>query len=332
MSKKNKNASLFQPVRELLPVPLWVAEAIAYRFIPTPLLLRGAALSGNWQYFRRNRRIRPLRREIRQSFPDMTDAEVESVVKRNLQFEAQIGLVLTWPWRHDANLIGSLAVDGLEHIETAVRKGNGIILGTTHFGHGRIQKHWLLKHGYTAHTLGIIRTRPEKVTRRSRIRKWLGISGSSDNELATGINVRPIVQALKRNEIVCIAVDGREAVNHVTFPVGGLMLPFATGAAKLAMKTGAEFIPAFTVTAENGMPRTLIKPPIRPDPDSGEEEAVRRAMEQFAVYADQTMKTYPHLAHWKRVREVRRETAANPERPYTLRYLDKQESRAGRHG
>lgn len=80
------------------------------------------------------RRVHVARTNLTLCFPDKTDAEREQLLKKTFE---SIGIavmetIMSW-WAPDSKLKHRVTIDGLEHLETAVKKNNGVILLGAHY-------------------------------------------------------------------------------------------------------------------------------------------------------------------------------------------------------
>jgi KDO2-lipid IV(A) lauroyltransferase len=105
--------------------------------------------------------------------------------------------------------------------------------------------------------------------------------------------IRILEQALTRNEIVALHVDGDQFRRGINVNVAGRWIEFPTGPAKLAAKSGAALIFGYC-TREGGAQRgRVIKEIALAD---GSQESVRRATFELAALFEETIRT--HSTEW----------------------------------
>lgn len=201
-------------------------------------------------------------------------------------------------------------VIGLEHLQGAMARERGVILVTAHLGYPHIIPRVLERHGYTVRQLlaeldRLSRNRhlEEYLKQASKLRRAIyqntkvATDKLYESDMVASLDVRPLLSALKNNEIVMIAGDGLRSTQFINFPLFGKPYPFPTGFIKLALTTGAAVLPAFAVPdrATIGI-RVEIHSPLRMDRSESLESNVR----QFADALDGQLRKTPHL--WLRWR------------------------------
>jgi amino acid adenylation domain-containing protein len=92
-------------------------------------------------------------------------------------------------------------------------------------------------------------------------------------------------QVLRRNGVVFIAGDGRQGNQSVDVPFRGRRRPFQIGAAELAVKTGALFMPAFVTFDAIGRVQVEVTAPLTAQAASKEEQIIELTEQYGALYA-----------------------------------------------
>lgn len=140
-----------------------------------------------------------------------------------------------------------IRVQGMEHISEAMLRGHGVIILLAHFGSFLLPLPYLGYAGYPVNQL------TGKQRHRSVIdeRIWVWRKRDADRLPIKYIQaeefLRPMLNALKNNEILSIAFDGRDGTNWTTVDFLGRKALFSSGPFRLARKTGAVIIPTFVV-------------------------------------------------------------------------------------
>lgn len=180
--------------------------------------------------------------------------------------------------------------DGLSHVEAALESGRGAILWvgfTVHadlvakmaFCRAGLRVHHLSRasHGFSATRFGIrflnrIQTIIENRYLGERVMLDPGGARSALDALA---------EHLARNGVVSLTAR-REAKQPVRVPFLDGSLLLAPGAIVLAMKTGAELLPAFAFRDATGSLRVTIGPRLHLPTDMARTEAVNHVARQYA--------------------------------------------------
>lgn len=159
--------------------------------------------------------------------------------------------------------------EGMENLEKALAKGNGVILLISHFGSFLLPLPFLGYRGYKVNQITGKQLHSSPVTKRI----WAWRKKESESLPVTFIQVdkflRPIYKALRNNEIVALAFDGRDGSKWVTVDFYGRKALFSAGPFELARRTGATIIPAFVVRERDDTHRIVFEPtfPLSEDRD-----------------------------------------------------------------
>lgn len=134
----------------------------------------------------------------------------------------------------------SLTVKGLEHIEEALAQGKGLVLATAHFGSPDGLMHLASLFSYPV-TAPAEHLRPERLFRYLlSLRERGGVT-----LLPADGPLRGLFRALKRNEIVAVAVDRDTTESGIVVDFFGAPARLPDGPVQLAMRTGAKLALAF---------------------------------------------------------------------------------------
>lgn len=171
---------------------------------------------------------------------------------------------------------------GLEHVDGALAKGKGAILLLAHFGSFLLPLPFLGFRGY----------RVNQVTGRQihaslfAERLWEWRRKEADRLpvkfIQAGRSLRPIYEALRRNEIVAIAFDGRDGTSWVDTDFFGGKARFSSGPFKLARRTGAAVLPTFMIRRDDDSHLLVLEEPFRLAAGDGEKEAAAEDTRNFA--------------------------------------------------
>lgn len=299
----------FEP-GDLWQAGAWLAQRAGYKILPLALLLKWSCWKG-----RRRALTAPesalVRRNLQTVFGDArTEEEITGMVQRHFEYAEKFNLILRLPYRKVFARAASWPIEGLHHLAAARAQGRGAIVISAHFGYARLIEYILSLHGYQ---LRVVRSRahnfdaPEKNGRRLegltafgrfmyqrlRVRKMTVLN----RELFAEFNVRPLVQALQKNNLLYLLGDGTRAMKFVKLGFLGRTLPFPTGFFSVALATGAPVVPAFAVEcAEGHGVKVVIEAPLQLDENAAADEgAMVHNVEQFARLFESYVERYPHL-------------------------------------
>ncbi len=249
--------------------------------------MRVAIVRGRLDMYRPYRGAESVRAVLQRRFSDRHPKRIE---RRYLEFRRRYSVVLRWIAEGMEEVERVVRIDGLGHLEEALRGGSGAILASAHFGHGRLIKPVLRAHGCPALLVGDL----------THHERWPAIAAE---DLPTTLNLRPHFAALRANRPLIILVDGRLASSHTHFLASGIGFEFTPGAMRIARASGAPLLPAFVVddgTLRDPLAiRLVIRPPLALQTS---DDAVGDALENLkrfaAVYA-QELESNPHNLTWR---------------------------------
>jgi len=128
--------------------------------------------------------------------------------------------------------------EGLDRVDRALARGNGLIFLTGHLGCWELDGAYVASLGYPLHVIA----KPLRDSRLDRLlvetRQRTGV-----RNIARGQNTRDILRALRRKEAVAILIDQDTKVDGVFVDFFGRPAYTPSGAVVLAMRTGAPIVP-----------------------------------------------------------------------------------------
>src|SRR5437660_10581406 len=161
--------------------------------------------------------------------------------------------------RTDRRRLGSLLTPiGLENLDAAMARGNGLIVVAPHMGS------WALAAASWAASFGEIGIMVEPIEPRRlfehvfRVRSRMGMKIVPLSR--TG--ARDILRMLKEHRLVVLAMDRDILKTGRQFPFFGRLASFPTGPVELALKTGAPILPAVCLRDPDDRYIAIAEPPI----------------------------------------------------------------------
>lgn len=256
-------------------LPAWIYQEFTFRF--GGMLAKMVGISSQVSH------------EIRKVVADGSDTpEIDEVIRSHVAFLYRSRIIRTLSWGLRFNRSKQWNVQGLEHLDTALGHGRGVILASVHVGHPRLILPILRAHGYPV--MQVVAEGRRDLVRRVRWERWRtsrgapkqGVLGGllrlllEHDDIGAGLDVRPIFKVLSRNHPVLIVGDGVKTTETVDVSLMGGKYPFAVGFMKIAMMTGAPVLPTFVMETKGGRRvRLEILPPIPIDPAASAAENVR---------------------------------------------------------
>ncbi|MCW8959513.1 MAG: LpxL/LpxP family Kdo(2)-lipid IV(A) lauroyl/palmitoleoyl acyltransferase [Gammaproteobacteria bacterium] len=234
------------PARFLTPRywPTWAGLGLLRLsvLLPFPVMLWSGRQLGKLLYILIGSRRHVALTNLRLCFPDLSQKERQKLARESF-ISAAISLfegVLSW-WGRDSRLKKLYRIEGLEHLESARRAGNGVILLGGHYTTLEISGRFLAYHVEGLQPIYKPAKNPlfELVMANARKRLF--------DDLVPSRDMRRIVRNLKRNKVIWYAPDqdfGRK--QSVFAPFFGVPTATLTTTARLARLSGAPVVPYYS--------------------------------------------------------------------------------------
>lgn len=211
-----------------------------------------------------------------------------------------------------------LRVEGLEHINAALKEGKGAVLWVGHFAASRLAWKKALhesgvavthlsssKHGFSRTPFGEryinpVCTRIEKRYLRERVQLV-------PNGLVKAM--RRLRTCLAQNAVISVT-DFPFARNTIQTPFLGLTRPLAPGAPSLALAAGARLLPVFPLRTDGNVFKIVVEPAIVPPTGVSRTIAVNAMAHEYASRLERYVKKQPeawdswYCVTWDRGRPV----------------------------
>lgn len=185
------------------------------------------------------------------------------------------------------------SIEGRENLDEALESGNGVILLLAHFGSFLLPLPLL---GHMGYQINQVTGRPVHYSFFGE-RVWHWRKQQADRLPVSFIQVggflRPLYKALKRNEIVTIAFDGRDSTKFVDVPFLDGTARFSPSPMSLALKTGARIVPTFVIRHPDETHTVVLEKPIEVSGDGTRDSVIKRHVESFAKLFAGFVKRYP---------------------------------------
>ena len=228
--------------------------------LPSPVGYRVANFFGDCGYFFG----RKSRSNLEQNLKHVVGGDVEQRALRRLTREAFRNLsrnyfdLLRVPKLSPEKTYRRVEFEGLEYVEQARAGGRGVIAATAHLGSWDLIGQVTLAMSIPL-TILVERLQSERLWD-----YWMKLRAHQGMAFhpAGPQGVRAAYRALKRNELVGIACDRSVQGNTVTTTFMGESAVMPTGAAELALRTGAAVMPIFSTRTGRDRYRIAIEPPI----------------------------------------------------------------------
>jgi KDO2-lipid IV(A) lauroyltransferase len=186
-------------------------------------------------------------------------------------------------------------IDGIENLNIAMDKGNGVIMLLSHFGSFLLP---LPVFSYMGFRVFQIVGKPLLEGRLSIHKKLFELKKKEMSALPVQFieannYMRPVVRALRDNGIIVIAFDGRTGDKWVTVRLLDRLAQFSSGPFSLAMMTGAAILPTFVVRNRYDKHRIILEPPITLEKANSKEQALIENIKKYVQIFEKYLLRYP---------------------------------------
>lgn len=225
------------------------------------------------------------------------------------------------PLRKEKTELRRVDLHGMEHLDSALKKGRGIILWeSSHFGRRNLAKQILHEHGFTVHQVhaenhlgGFFNERvPGSWVRHHLVKHFFDkcekqfvkeiIYLSGSDSLAF---TRILWGRLKQNAILCISGDGNLGQKRIPRAFLGHIGLFPTGMVSLAKISGAPILPVFCFQEGNGQTKLIIEPPIHIERGVDRELGLENSITQYVSLLESYIRRYPGMyRNWQSLGEM----------------------------
>lgn len=278
----------------LLYLPIGLISLIAY-MLPMKTVLNIGAWLGSALYYIHIKRRRIAVGNLKAAFgSELKSSERKDIVKKVFKnFGLNIMELFLMPRMSNYYFGKYTRVTNMEHVEEALKQGNGILYLSAHYGNWELCASISAYYGYKMHALARVQ-KPyflnEMLNRNREIR--------GTKVIQKGMQLREILKNLKENGIVGMIGDqsGRLGIEVDLFnrPVF-----IADGAFRIAAKTGSPILPAFNVRHGHLFEHELvIEEPIQIQPGEDAEEFIKRGVLIYRDLLEKYIRKDPHLWLW----------------------------------
>jgi tetraacyldisaccharide 4'-kinase len=182
------------------------------------------------------------------------------VIARRFYHNFMRGLLefLRLPTTSPQEIIASNRLEGLEHLQQALARGHGAVLFSAHYGNWETVGARLALAGYRPLYVIARNQRDQEVTELLASLRRHGGLAAIPRDGAIGESVR----LLNANQVMGMLIDQNVRVRGIFVPFFGKLAATAAGAAVIASRTEAPFIPIFCIRQPDGTQVGRIGPPI----------------------------------------------------------------------
>ena len=194
------------------------------------------------------------------AFPEMSEEGALATSKRVFEnFGRSSADFLVGLDRTKEELDSTTTIEGFQNFEKAHAKGKGVMIVTGHFGNWERSSMWLVHRGYKLSVVARDANDEGVNALVNELRK-----GPGTEVIARGNAARPMIERLKRNELIGIVPDQNS--NEIFIPFFGKPAGTVLGPGVIAERTGAPVVPFFCHYVGAGRYHIKVYPELATEP------------------------------------------------------------------
>ncbi len=223
-----------------------------------------------------------------------SDAELRAIARQYFHNFGK-GLVdLIYYADHQHMTDENVRVEGREHLDQALAKGNGVILTGGHFGNFILMYHKLARMGYKTNVI-MRRMRDDALEQYiTQMRHEIGVHTVYD--LPPKKCVVESLKVLRRNEILIILLDQNYgSAGRVFVDFFGRQAATASGPVVFSLRTKAPILPIFCLGDGADMRhKIIIEPELELEMGIDEQDTITRNVARITKLIEKYVSLYPH--------------------------------------
>jgi KDO2-lipid IV(A) lauroyltransferase len=198
-------------------------------------------------------------------------------------------------------------LEGKEHLDSALRGGNGAIALTAHLGNFPLINVRLVREGYP---LSLVARDPENPRVARMITSYRDVFGiESIPDKPRMVCVAKSLKALKQNRILFLQIDQNAPATECWVDFFGYLVPTFKGPVIFSLRTGAPILPMFIIRNPDSLHKLIIHPPFQLSITGNMEQDITSNIARLTKIVEATIREYPEQWWWihrrfKRARDI----------------------------
>jgi len=243
--------------RKLIYIILRAIIALIY-----PLPLELSVIMGKWlgrltYYLLPKYRFQTIH-NLAEAFKSKSRRDIEKIAREVFENQGRtLAELVNFPKINTSNIDRLVTAEGMEKVDEALKKGNGVIMLTAHLGNWELLAAYFGLKGYA----------PSVIARKLRYEKYDSLINSmrqskNINVLIRGDSFRSALKALKHNQVLGILPDQDiDSIEGVFVDFFGRKAYTTVGPVALAMASKAVFLPCYIIR-QDGRHKIFVNDPL----------------------------------------------------------------------
>jgi lauroyl/myristoyl acyltransferase len=263
--------------------------------LPERLAQPAAAGAGRFLGLVMSGRRQMLGRHLRRACgPELSERELDRAVDAAFASYGRYWLeAFRLPRETKASLDARLQIDGLEHVDSVLAGGRGLILVTPHLGNWDVGGAWFAAHGYRPATVAEPLAPPALFDWFCALRRSLGVE-----VVALGPDAgSAMLRVLREGRTIGLVCDRDLYGSGVEVEFFGERTTLPGGPAILALRSGAPIMSGAVYFLPGGRHRCLLRPPVPTDRRGSVRADVARITQSIAAELEYLIRRAPDQWH-----------------------------------
>lgn len=255
---------------------------------------------------KRGQQARIIEKELGVLFGDRKSASdiKESTFECLCNYRKDLFEIWSFPRLNKDRIEKLVNIEGIEHLDKALAKGKGVVIGLSHFGSWKIIIPALGYKGYKVNQIGLDPRYFVDEKRPLHHNTIMEIEHKCEQSLPAnfiyiGKTMRPVFKALANNEVVIDSFDGFMGSKKTEVPFFNCRLSLSQGPIIIALKTGASLIPSFAVRQKDNHHKIIIHEEISLHNYENKQQVIEKATESYTKLLEHYVEEYP--SHYGRI-------------------------------
>ena len=189
---------------------------------------------------------------------------------------------------------------GREHLETALRKGKGVIVLSAHLGNFFLLGTRLAVEDYPTYVL--VNRRQNGGSSELLDRYTLKIGQKTIHARPRRKAIVELVKVLRHNQLAVVIADEYRSSRGISVPFFGRTVLARRGPATLAMRTGAAVVPMVLVRDQGATLKLIIDPELEIMRSGNPKADIRTNTLRVTQWLERTVRSYPGQWNWMNIR------------------------------
>jgi len=241
---------------------------------------------------------RKISRNLRIAFGESCDskqvAAITGTLAQNLGLNFAEMLISATDKRKE--LLDSIQIHGLEHLDHALAAGKGVIAFSAHIGNFTLIGTKMSASGYSYNMLVKDPHYPSVAEALHIIQEGQGSKFIYVEPWEKAL--RQILSCLRKNEVVCMLADEKKTKSDIYVDFFGHPAPTAPGPAVLSLRTGAPLVPVFIVRKDDGLHHIYIEPRLELSLNGDRTKDIHSIVASYTRVIEDFIKMYPDQWFW----------------------------------